>query len=93
MEANLWNKYSEFVVVDKTSNSIVAKVEFEGISELECYTYYNPSLRRNVQQCYTNTYIDPLLVFNDGSKQNFDLFSDSGFSSLISKFEDFIDRL
>ncbi len=90
------NKFSQFVVINKTNNSIIAKTEFAAVIRESCYSTWNWN---NATQNYTiekkcNPSYDwePRLVFKDGSKLSFEAFKENGFAKLIKDIEDYGDK-
>ena len=90
-EADAINSNSNIVAINKDENKIMAKLIFKGYSETEsyCNTDWN-----NQQHCYsyTNTYLEPRLVFKDGTPLAFDSFFNNGFGRLIDELEDLGDK-
>ncbi|WP_207427792.1 hypothetical protein [Pedobacter sp. SYSU D00535] len=86
-EAEAWNKHAKFVAVNKTDNTLIAKVEFEpGRDDYES-CYWNG--QSNHCYSYTDYYLEPKLVFKDGSKTSFEAFFENGFAQLIDDLEEF----
>jgi hypothetical protein len=82
------NKYSQFVAINKTTNSIIAKTEFVTVANEYCYTnWYN-----NQQICNTNYDWEPRLKFKDDSKLSFEAFKENGFAKLIDDINAYDDR-
>lgn len=87
------NKYSQFIAINKTSNSIIAKTEFFTTESESCYNKYiqvnYPPYYKFEKTC--NRYYDwePRLVFKDGSKLSFEAFKENGFAILIKEIEDY----
>ena len=90
-EAEAINKNSNMVAINKNDNTIIAKLTFKGYSESHTYCYSNYN---NSQTCYsyTDTYLEPHLIFKDGSPLAFDSFFDNGFGKLIDELEDLGDK-
>ncbi len=82
------NKFSQFVAINKTTNSIIAKTEFVTVSDEYCYTDWYT----NQQICNTSYDWEPRLVFKDGSKLSFEAFKENGFAKLIKEIEDYGDK-
>ena len=85
--AEAFNKHSSFVAINKTDGLVMAKVEFFAVSNQSCYEDWN-----GVNNCYSDYYLDPLLIFKDNSKLSFDEFIENGFSQLIGDMEEFSDE-
>lgn len=85
-EAEIWNSNSKFVAVNKSNNTLIAKVEF--ISEAN--EYYDWIWTGTGTERVTRISYDlaPRLVFHDGSKQSFDEFVEKGFGALTADVED-----
>lgn len=83
------NKYSQFIAINKTSNSIIAKTEFVAI---QGNTYCYQDWYTKQQICNTSYDWEPRLVFKDGSKLSFEAFKDNGFAKLIKEIEDYGDK-
>ena len=82
------NKFSQFVAINKTTNSIIAKTEFVSVSDEYCYTNWYT----DQQICNTSYDWEPRLVFKDGSKLSFEAFKENGFAKLIKEIEDYGDK-
>jgi hypothetical protein len=82
-EADAMNAHAKFVAVNKTDNTVIAKMQFESVSDQHCY------FNGQTNQCYYDYYLEPRLIFKDGSKSSFDDFLDSGFAQLIDDLEEF----
>lgn len=95
-EAAVWNKHSQLVAVNTKDNSLIAKVEFQGSDERECYKYpvWDPNQGKYVDQenCWNYSSVDPLLVFKDGSKQSIDAFAENGFNKIVDELESLIEK-
>ncbi|MBC8054126.1 MAG: hypothetical protein H7Y13_13755 [Sphingobacteriaceae bacterium] len=89
-EAQALNTHAKFIAMRKNDNSVIAKIIFVPISDRECYSNYNGY--NWVQNCYTDYYLDPRLVFKDGSKKTFEVFTDEGFSQLIDDLDEFANK-
>ncbi|HEX8378137.1 MAG TPA: hypothetical protein VF602_09975 [Pedobacter sp.] len=79
-----WNTHSKLVAINKTDNTVIAKVQYKSISDEYCYYSYN-----NAQVCETDYYLDPQLVFKDGSPMSIDEFFEGSFGSLIDDLDEF----
>lgn len=90
-EAAVWNKHALFAAVNTTDNTLVAKIEFEGTDDEDCYDYPNGNGGVSTY-CYNYSSVEPLLVFKDGSKQSIENFVDNGFSKVIEELENLIEE-
>ncbi len=79
-----WNTHSKLVAINKTDNTVIAKVQFKGVSDEYCYYSYN-----NTQVCETDYYLDPQLVFKDGSPMSIDEFFEGSFGTLMDDLDEF----
>ncbi len=79
-----WNTHSKLVAINKTDNTVIAKVQFKGVSDQYCYSSFN-----NTQVCETDYYLDPQLVFKDGSPMSIDEFFEGSFGTLIDDLDEF----
>lgn len=90
------NKFSQFVAINKTSNSIIAKTEFVAITDEYCYDQWiwnNNTQKYTIEKkCNTSYDWEPRLLFKDGSKLSFEIFKESGFAKLIREIEDYDKR-
>ncbi len=95
-EAAVWNTHAQFVAVNTKDNSLIAKVEFLGTDETECYKHpvwdYNQDKYVDQQYCYDYSSVEPLLVFKDGSKQSLDAFAENGFNKIVDELESLIEK-
>jgi len=90
-EAEAINKNSKVIAINKNDNKVIAKLTFKGYSETTSYCYTDWNNQRNCYT-YTDSYLEPLLVFKDGSPLAFDSFFNNGFGKLIDELEDLGDR-
>ncbi|WP_256011021.1 hypothetical protein [Desertivirga xinjiangensis] len=91
LEAEAFNANSRFVAINKDDNKAIAKLVFEGYSDgPNCYEYFNGQTTE--RYCYTDTFLEPRLVFKDGTPLAFDSFFDNGFGSLIDELEELGDK-
>ncbi|QPH41106.1 LptM family lipoprotein [Pedobacter endophyticus] len=86
-KAEILNKYAEVYAAYKTENKIIAKVSFESIAETYTSSYWNGT--DFVPETYIDYSIEPRLVFNDKSKVSLKAFTETGFSKLITDFENY----
>lgn len=86
-EKELYQKYSKAVVIKTTTNEVICSIDYI-VKEEEGYCW-TPG---TTEVCNTDTYVDPLLVFGDGSKIDFNTFGDTGFEDLKTDYENFVDR-
>ena len=84
--ANSLNKNSAVLIVNTKTNNKIASLTFE--QKEEKYEYYNGV--KNVVNYYYE--VEPLLVFGDGSKIDFESFGETGFEKLIDDIEDLINK-
>lgn len=90
------NAHSQFVAINKTSNTIIAKTNFFATESQRCYNnlIWNNSTQSYiyVNECDTSYDWEPRMIFKDGSKLSFDAFKENGFSKLIDDINAFDDR-
>ena len=86
--ASAFNKYASFVAVNLTDNAVIAKVNFHTVSDdSHCDEDWE-----GVNNCESDFYLEPRLVFKDGSPISFETFFKNGFSQLIGDMEEFSDE-
>lgn len=81
-------KYTKAVVVNAQTNEIISSIDYI-IKTDEPYCF---ELSSGAEYCDTDRYVNPILVFGDGSKVDFETFGDSGFEDLKTDYEDFADK-
>ncbi len=89
-KAEALNNNAKIVALYKSESKAIAKVEFVPVEDTYSYSYWNGTAYQTYT--YIDYYIEPRLVFKDGSKLSMDTFFDSGFSRLINAFEKYTDR-
>ena len=91
-KAQAYNNNANILAFYKAENAIIAKSELVAIEDSYTFTYYDYEKQKEVT--VTNFYYstEPRLVFKDGSKLSMKEFTKSGFTKLISDFEDYTDR-
>ena len=82
----LYKQYSKAVVVNTLTNELLCSIDYAVKEETNCQQYYTEEI------CTTDTYLEPILVFGDSSKVNFEVFGDTGFENLKTDYENFADR-
>lgn len=85
-EKELYQKYSKAVLVNTTTNEAICSVDYVVKEEEDCWQ------GNTTQICRTDSYLEPILVFGDGSKVDFNTFGDTGFENLKTDYENFVDQ-
>ncbi|MBN8859167.1 MAG: hypothetical protein J0H29_12305 [Sphingobacteriales bacterium] len=87
-EAEVMQKYTKAVVVNTQTSEIISSLEYA----VKYGEEYCLPLSDGSEYCELDPYVDAILVFGDGSKIDFETFSDSGFEELKADYEDFTDK-
>jgi len=84
---DILNKYTSIYAAYKNENAIIAKVAFAPITDTYTYSYWDGT--KIVNYSYSRYTNEPRLVFKDGSKLSLEVFTDTGFSKLITELENY----